>query len=102
MKFKRNARAVLPAFTLIWTLGLVQAAMAHGLTVPNSPSAASEWKGASTGLGSSHRFPTIGAAVNHCSNIDPVVWSDGYHLAYDLPGSKYYGKIKIRLWLLFL
>lgn len=66
-------------------------ALAHTMTAPNSPSAQNEWKGAAAGLGSSHRFPTIEAAQAHCSG-DVIVWSDGYHLTYYLPGSKQYGK----------
>lgn len=84
--------AVLTVLALACTLGLMPVAMAHTLTAPNSPSATSEWKGATTGLGSSHRFSSAAEASSHCGADDPVVWSDGYHLTYDLPGSQNYGK----------
>ena len=46
---------------------------------------------AKSGLGSSHRFPNVASAFDHCGEADPIVWSDGYHLKYYLSGSKYCG-----------
>ena len=59
MIFKSHGRAPLSVVSLICTFGMVSAATAHSLTAPNSPSAQNEWKGGSTGLGSSHRFPDL-------------------------------------------
>jgi len=73
-------------------LGAAPSAFAHELTAPNSPSARNEASGATSGLGSSHRFGDIASAQAHCGNSDPVVWSDGNSLGYVLPGSKQYGK----------
>jgi hypothetical protein len=89
---KNGWRAVFPILSLVCLIGLAPAAIARVLTAPNSPSAQNEWKGATTGLGSSHRFPDTASAVQHCGNTDPVVWSDGYHLTYYMPGSQNYGK----------
>lgn len=83
-------RVRLSVLALSFAAALGGVAAAHTMTVPNSPSAQSEWKGATTGLGSSHRFQSAEAAHAHCTN-DTVVWSDGYHLSYVLPGSKQYG-----------
>ena len=92
MILKSHGQTALSVLGLICTFGMVSTAMAHSLTAPNSPSAQNEWKGGSTGLGSSHRFPDLAAAKTHCGDIDPIVWSDGYSLTYYLPGSGYYGK----------
>jgi len=91
---KNRGLAVLSVMSLCCALGLSQAARAGALTAPGSPSAENEGAGGTTGLGSSHRFATVAAASNHCGSSDPVVWSDGYHLTYDLPGSQGYGKAK--------
>jgi len=88
-----KSKNLLFAVSLICALG-VAPAMAHELTAPGSPSAQNEGKGATTGLGDSHRFPSTAAAQGHCSGNDPVVWSDGEHLTYDLAGSQGYGKGK--------
>jgi hypothetical protein len=77
---------------LVAMISIAPSAMARVLTMPNSPSAHNEWKGATTGLGSSHRFATEGAAVSHCGTIDPVVWSDGQYLIYYPSESPQYGK----------
>jgi hypothetical protein len=94
MKPKNRGLAVISAVGLLCMLGSAQVAMADALTVPGSPSAQNEGKGTTTGLGSSHRFSSAAEAASHCGNSDPVVWSDGYHLTYDLPGSQAYGKAK--------
>jgi hypothetical protein len=94
MKIKNSGLATLSAASLVCTLGLAQLAMANALTAPGSPSSQNEGKGATTGLGSSHRFSSAAAAGSHCGSGDPVVWSDGYHLTYDLQGSPGYGKAK--------
>lgn len=91
---ENHGRAVLAALSLVCALGVAPAAMAQHLTMPNSPSAQNEWKGATTGLGSSHRFGAMADALSHCGSLDPVVWSDGYHLTYYMSGAKEYGKAK--------
>jgi len=57
----------------------------------NSPSALNEQEGATTGLGSSHRFATAAAASAHCPG-DTVVWSAGKKLTYVMPDAPKYGK----------
>lgn len=94
MTSKNRRPAVLSTLSLICMLGSAPAVMAQVPTAPNSPSAQNEWKGATSGLGSSHRFPSVAVAANHCGNIDPVVWSDGYNLTYYMPGSQHYGQDK--------
>jgi hypothetical protein len=64
---------VLPAFTLIGGLGTASVAMAQ--------SSANEDAGATTGLGTHHRFPTVAAAEEHCPG-DTIVWSNGRSLTY--------------------
>jgi hypothetical protein len=56
-----------------------------------SPSAQSERQGATTGLGSSHRFRSAAAAADHCPG-DTIVWLTGPKLIYLLPGAAKYGK----------
>jgi len=51
----------------------------------------SEVAGATTGLGSSHRFKTLEEATAHCPD-DTVVWSSGPDKKYALPGFDTYGK----------
>ena len=92
MIMKTSRRAALVVTSMLCALAVVQPAKAQSLTAPNSPSDQNEWKGATTGLGASHRFATLVAAQNHCGTTDTVVWTDGYHLTYDLPGSPDYGK----------
>lgn len=94
MKPKNRGLAVLSVMSLVCALSAVPAAMAHALTAPGSPSAQNEGQGATTGLGSGHRFASATAAASHCGNSDPVVWSDGEHLTYALPGAPGYGKGK--------
>jgi hypothetical protein len=72
---------VLPALTLIGGLGMASAAMAQ-----STPSSASEDAGATTGLGTHHRFPTVAAAKDHCPD-DSVVWSNGVGLTYHVVSS---------------
>jgi hypothetical protein len=64
---------VLPALTLIGGLGMASVAMAQ------SSSSASEDAGATTGLGTHHRFPSVAAAQAHCPG-DTIVWSNGVGL----------------------
>jgi hypothetical protein len=67
---------ILPAMTLIGGLGTASVAMAQ-----SSASTASEDAGATTGLGTHHRFPTVAAAESHCPG-DTIVWSNGVNLTY--------------------
>jgi hypothetical protein len=67
---------VLPALTLIGGLGTASVAMAQ-----STPSTASEDAGATTGLGTHHRFPTVASAKDHCPD-DTIVWSNGVGLTY--------------------
>lgn len=84
---------VLPALVLICALGAASAAGAQTSPQPqaSTPSAQSEVEGASTGLGSSHRFGKVSDATAHCPD-DVIVWSSGPNLIYQLPGSNDYGK----------
>jgi len=66
---------VLPALTLMGGLGTASVAMAQ------SSSSASEDAGATTGLGTHHRFPSVAAAQAHCPG-DAIVWSNGVNLTY--------------------
>ena len=77
--------AMLPALSLICALGAAPAAMAQ------SSSAMSEAAGATTGLGSHHRFPSSAAASDHCPG-DTIVWHAGPGMTYSLPGTPAYGK----------
>jgi hypothetical protein len=70
-----RAWATLPALSLLFTLGTATAALAQ------SSSAQSEAAGATTGLGTSHRFRTVAAASEHCPG-DTIVWSSGHGLTY--------------------
>ncbi len=63
------------------------------MTAPGSSSAMSEAQGATTGLGTSHRFATVAAATAHCPS-DTIVWSSRSSKSYHLAASKYYGKTK--------
>ncbi len=56
-----------------------------------SASQQSEAAGATTGLGTSHRFATQEAASAHCAT-DTIVWSSGSDKKYSLPGDASYGK----------
>jgi hypothetical protein len=58
---------------------------------PTNPSATNERQGATSGLGSSHRFRTADDAANHCPG-DTVVWLTGSKLIYLLPGAAKYGE----------
>jgi hypothetical protein len=69
------------------TLGMQTTAPAQSM----SPSARSEQQGATTGLGSSHRFRTAAEAANHCPG-DTIVWLSGPKLVYYLPGAAKYGR----------
>ncbi len=67
---------ILPALTLIGGLGTASVAMAQ-----STPSTASENAGATTGLGTHHRFTSVAAAQQHCPG-DTIVWSNGVNLTY--------------------
>ncbi len=82
------------ALSLAGALAAAPVCLAQALTAPNSPSAMNQDKGATTGLGTSHRFASRTAALSHCGGSDPVVWSDGSSLSYAMPGSGDYGKSK--------
>jgi len=72
--------------------GLAAPARAQSAALSNdaqSSSGANEAAGATTGLGSSHRFSTADAAAAHCPG-DVVVWSPGHGLGYVLPGAPGY------------
>jgi hypothetical protein len=81
--------AFLPALSLIGALGGASVAMAQSSM---SSSAMSEANGATTGLGTHHRFATVAAASDHCPG-DTIVWSSG-SMNYHLSGSKHYGTSK--------
>jgi hypothetical protein len=72
-------RGVLPVLSLAFALGAASGAMAQSAT----PSANSEVQGATSGLGSSHRFATAAAASANCPG-DTIVWSSGSALTYSL------------------
>jgi hypothetical protein len=76
-----------PALVLI----AASAAPAAAFAQATIPSTQNEVAGATTGLGSSHRFPAPAAALAHCPN-DTIVWSSGPKLVYELPNSTNYGK----------
>jgi len=86
-------RPIWPALVLICTLGAASAAVAQTSAAPqaSTPSAQNEVEGATTGLGSSHRFGTVADATSHCPDTI-IVWSPGPNLIYQLPGSNDYGK----------
>jgi len=81
----------LPALTLAVLLGAAPACLAQSMA--QTPTQLNEVMGATTGLGSSHRFPTAAAAEAHCSN-DTIVWSASPDLIYVLPSAPSYGKGK--------
>ncbi|HQT38335.1 MAG TPA: hypothetical protein PK231_02840 [Acidocella sp.] len=88
LKMSYRQWAILSAFGLICGLIAAQPALAQtGMT----PSKQNELLGATTGLGSSHRFPTIADARNQCDE-DTIVWGSGITLTYMLPGAPGYGK----------
>jgi hypothetical protein len=66
---------ILAALTLIGSFGTTTAAVAQ------SASSTSEGQGATTGLGTHHRFPTAAAAKAHCPD-DTIVWSNGSSMTY--------------------
>jgi hypothetical protein len=87
-----KSKTIVLALSLAGVLVAAPACFAQPVTAPNSPSASNETKGATTGLGTSHRFASRMAAQGHCGNTDPIVWSDGSSLTYAMPGSSGYGK----------
>ncbi|WP_158805511.1 hypothetical protein [Acidisoma sp. L85] len=70
---------MLPVLSLAIVLGAASGAMAQTAT----SSSASEAQGATSGLGTSHRFATAAAASAHCPG-DTIVWSSGSELTYSL------------------
>ncbi len=77
-------------------LPVIAFTMAYAVTAPaashaQSASQQSEVAGATTGLGTSHRFKTPEDATAHCPG-DIVVWSAGPAQTYALPGADSYGK----------
>jgi hypothetical protein len=73
------------ALSLLCAFGIAIAAYAQ------TSSTMSEINGATTGLGTSHRFKTPDAAAAHCPD-DIVVWSSGPGTTYLLPSAPTYGK----------
>jgi hypothetical protein len=65
--------------------------MAQSAQAPSGASAMSETAGATTGLGSSHRFASPAAASAHCPG-DTVVWAPSHGLHYFTPDAPGYGK----------
>jgi len=61
------------------------------VAMAQTASTQSEIAGATTGLGTSHRFASAAAATAHCPT-DTVVWSSGPGLTYQLPDAPGYGK----------
>jgi hypothetical protein len=55
-----------------------------------SASQMSEVQGATTGLGTSHRFHSVDAAMQHCPG-DTIVWASGKQLTYKMPSAPAYG-----------
>jgi hypothetical protein len=55
-----------------------------------TPSQMSEVQGATTGLGTSHRFHSVDAAMQHCPG-DTIVWASGTKLTYKMPSAPGYG-----------
>jgi len=82
--------------TAFFALGLAAALFAGAIAAaapPSqtlSPSAQNQREGATTGLGTSHRFATTAAAADHCPG-DVIVWLSGPNLTYRLPGAPGYG-----------
>lgn len=81
----------LPALAVAGLLGAAPACRAQSMA--QTPTQLNEVMGATTGLGSSHRFPTAAAASAHCAN-DTIVWSASPDLIYVFPSSPSYGKGK--------
>jgi hypothetical protein len=88
-----SCNRLLSVFSMIGVLSLACVAVAQTPSVPqaSTSSAQSEAAGATTGLGTSHRFKTLAAAADHCPD-DTIVWSSGAGASYHLPGSQFYGK----------
>lgn len=90
--FRYRIRHILLGLALMGSLGASGAALAQTMAPQAStPNAVSETQGATTGLGASHRFPSLATASAHCAT-DTVVWSSGPALVYVLPSSPNYGK----------
>ncbi len=87
MTFNIRTWSVLPALSLVCALGAGSVALAQ------SASSSSESAGATTGLGTSHRFKTVAAATAHCPS-DTIVWTSSSKKSYHLSSSSYYGKTK--------
>lgn len=89
--FRFRGRWIVCTLALTGGLGPVWAASAQSMA--STPSQISEAEGATTGLGTSHRFASQAAAASHCPG-DTVVWHSGPNLVYALPTSPDYGKGK--------
>jgi hypothetical protein len=78
---------ILPAIALVG--GLAASASAFAQT----PSQQSAVMGATTGLGSHHRFASIAMAQDHCPG-DTIVWSNGVSKTYKVvqPGAAKAGR----------
>jgi hypothetical protein len=85
MSLPRGFR-VLPTLTLLFSLGAAPVAMAQSAT----SSSASEAEGATSGLGTSHRFNTEAAASAHCPG-DTIVWASRSSLTYSLSATSKHG-----------
>lgn len=86
---RRGYGPALCGLGLLGSIGAANLALAQSMAA--SPTSVNETQGATTGLGSSHRFGSKDAAAAHCSN-DTIVWSAGSNLIYTLPSSPDYGK----------
>ncbi len=74
----------------IWVAAAALCAVAAPALAQNA-SVLNEDAGATTGLGSSHRFATAAAAANHCPE-DVVVWAPDHGLQYYMPGAAGYAR----------
>jgi hypothetical protein len=91
MSFLTRKFIVLPLLFLgLPALSLPALAQTANTQTANTPTAQSEQQGATTGLGSSHRFKDAASAASHCPQ-DTVVWSTGPALTYVAPGGAGYG-----------
>lgn len=85
MNFTSKTTCLLPALGLFCAVGAAPA-------LAQMSSSASEAAGATTGLGTSHRFAATAAASAHCPG-DTVIWSAG-GMKYVAPGAPGYGSGK--------
>ena len=85
MSLTLKSISLFPALYLLCALGAAPA-------LAQMSSSASEAAGATTGLGTSHRFASEAAAIGHCPG-DTVVWSAG-GTSYMTSGTAGYGSGK--------